>query len=142
MKQGLLTVALVLAILSPVSASSWAGQNRIVVRAGNLNGRSGWVGGAVPVRRYFYAAPPYYYYVPGYYYQPYYPPVVVSPYSQPYYLPPTVVVTWPFFCALHNEGFVTRVGLLDHLAGTHKIPLEATPVFCPDGSGTCVFPLY
>lgn len=80
---------------------------------------------------------------PYYYYQPYSPPVVViSPYAQSYMLPPTVVVTAPYFCVLHNEGYVSRVGLLDHLAGTHKIPLNAATSLCPDGGGNCVFPSY
>ena len=142
MRRILPIVALALIIFSPVSVSSWAGQSRVVVRAGNATGRSAWIAGGVPARRYFYAGPPYYYYVPGYYYQPYYTPVVVSPYSPSYVLPPAVVVIAPFFCALHNEGFVSRVGLLDHLAGTHKIPLDATAALCPDGSGSCVFPSY
>ena len=143
MKRTLLIFTLALTLLSLVSASSRAGQNRVVVRAGNVNGRSGWVAGGVPVRRYFYVASPYYYYyAPGYYYQPYYPPLVVSPYSQPYILSPAVVVTAPFFCLLHNEGFVSRVGLLDHLAGTHKIPLDATTALCQDSSVACVFPSY
>ena len=78
-----------------------------------------------------------------YYYQPYYPQVlVVSPYGPSYILPPTVVVTSPYFCVLHNDGFVSRVGMLDHLAGTHKIPLDAAASLCPDHGGSCVFPSY
>src|SRR5512132_1394165 len=93
------------------------------------------------VQRQFYGAYPYYY--QPYYYQPYYPPVlVVSPYAQSYILPPTVVVNEPYFCVLHNEGFVSRIGLVDHLAGTHKIPLDAVAGLCPDGGGSCVFPSY
>jgi len=105
---------------------------------------SGGVPNQVVVQRRSLVGYPYYYYrVPGYYYQPYYPPVVVvSPYAQSYILPPTVVINAPYFCVLHNEGFVSRVGLLDHLAGTHKIPLDATTGLCPDGSGSCVFPSY
>jgi len=96
---------------------------------------SGGVPNRVDMQRQFYGAYPYYY-------QPYYPPVVVvSPYAQSYILPPTVVVNEPYFCALHNQGFVTRIGLLDHLAGTHKIPLDATTNLCPD-DGSCVFPSY
>ena len=68
--------------------------------------------------------------------------VVISPYAPAYLLPPTVVVTMPYFCALHNEGYVSRIGLLDHLAGMHKIPLDAATNFCPDGVGCCVFPSY
>jgi hypothetical protein len=78
-----------------------------------------------------------------YYYVPYASPVlVVSPYAPAYFLPPTVVVTAPYFCVLHNEGFVSRIGLLDHLAGTHKIALDAAVTLCPDGAASCVFPSY
>ena len=78
-----------------------------------------------------------------YYYVPYASPVlVVSPYAPAYFLPPTVVVTAPYFCVLHNEGFVSRIGLLDHLAGTHKIALYAAVTLCPDGAASCVFPSY
>lgn len=87
---------------------------------------------------------PYVYPGPFYYLPYYYPPVrVISPYAYPYYhVPPTVVATWPYFCALHNEAFVSRVGLLDHLSGTHKIPLDGAVNFCPDGSAACIFPPY
>lgn len=79
-----------------------------------------------------------------YYYQPYVPPVlVVSPYGGSYYLPPTVVVTQPYFCVLHNEGFVSRIGLLDHLSSSlHRIPLDAAALICPGGVDSCVFPSY
>jgi hypothetical protein len=70
------------------------------------------------------------------------PVLVVSPYGPSYYVPPTVVVTWPYFCIFHNDGFVSRIGLLDHLAGTHKIPLDAAANLCPDGVSSCVFPAY
>lgn len=102
---------------------------------------SGSVANRVGVQRQFYGGYPYFY--QSYYYQPYYPQVlVISPYGQSYLLPPTVVVNEPYFCVLHNEGFVSRVGLVDHLAGTHKIPLDAVAGFCPDGGGSCVFPSY
>src|SRR4051794_4163034 len=45
------------------------------------------------------------YYYPGFY--PYNPPFVVSPYAA-YYTPPPVVVTLPYFCVLHQTGWVTR----------------------------------
>jgi len=78
-----------------------------------------------------------------YYHVPYASPVlVVSPYAPAYFLPPTVVVTAPYFCVLHYEGFVSRIGLLDHLAGTHKIALDAAVNVCPDGAASCVFPSY
>jgi len=36
---------------------------------------------------------------------------------------------------------VSRVGLLDHLSGMHKIPLDAATNVCPDDGG-CIFPSY
>jgi len=42
----------------------------------------------------------------------------------------------------HNEGYVSRIGLLDHLAGTHKIHLDAAVSLCPDGATICIFPPY
>jgi hypothetical protein len=47
-----------------------------------------------------------------------------------------------YFFLFHNEGYVSRIGLLDDLAGTHKIPLDAVAAFCPEGTGTCIFPSY
>lgn len=95
---------------------------------------------AVVPRYYYHGHPHYYYYVaPGYYYWPNYPAVVVSPYTQSYILPPAVVVNAPYFCLLHNQGFVSLAGLLDHLAGIHKVPLDSAANFCPDGAN-CVFP--
>ena len=74
---------------------------------------------------------------------PYQAPVlVISPYGPSYYLPPAVVVSAPYFCVFHNDGFVSRIGLLDHLAGTHKLSLEAAATICPDGVGGCIFPSY
>ncbi|HWP23917.1 MAG TPA: hypothetical protein VNM15_07015 [Candidatus Binatia bacterium] len=92
-----------------------------------------------PLRSSGYFAYPYVY---PQYFPDYLPTRVVSPYVYPSYVVPTIVATWPYFCALHNEGFVSRVGLLDHLAGTHKVPLDAAVNFCPDGSRTCLFPPY
>jgi hypothetical protein len=63
-----------------------------------------------------------------------------TPYS--YYLPPTVVANLPFFCTLHQVGFWTRAGMLDHLAGTHKFPLETAAYICPEDVEICLFPGY
>jgi len=120
-------------------AEAGAGPRRGIVapRAGSgVRFFSGSLPNRVVVQRQFYGAYPYYY-------QPYYPPVlVVSPYGHSYILPPTVVVNERYFCVLHNQGFVSRVGLLDHLAGTDKVPLEAVTRLCPDTGGSCVFPSY
>ncbi|HWH80503.1 MAG TPA: hypothetical protein VNT76_24145 [Candidatus Binatus sp.] len=109
--------ALLLTVLVAFPALSWAGPPH---------------GQALPRRPVF-----------NYYYVPYAQPIlVVSPYGPAYVLPPTVVVTERYFCVLHNEGFITRIGLLDHLAGTHKIALDAASTLCPDGAASCVFPSY
>ncbi len=136
----ILSVIAILALALVVVSAAGADQRRIVGRQRAASGVTFFSGGPsnrVIVQRQFYGAYPYYYY------QPYYPPVVViSPYGPSYILPPTVVVTSPYFCVLHNQGFVSRVGLLDHLAGTHKIPLDAATSLCPDGGASCVFPSY
>jgi hypothetical protein len=71
---------------------------------------------------------------PSYYYSPY------------YFLPAPAVVNASFFCLHHGVGFISRVGLLDHLGGTHKIALEHAAAICPSDVDTCVFegvwPLY
>ena len=71
---------------------------------------------------------------PTYYYSPY------------YFLPASAVVNASFFCIEHSVGFISRVGLLDHLGGTHKFALEHAAAICPAEVDTCVFdsmwPLY
>lgn len=95
--------------------------------------------GRRPVMR-SYVYPQYYWYGPyGYYHA--YPPLVVSP-DGAYYPPPTIVVTHPYFCTLHQAGWVSRAGFLDHVAGAHKLPLESAARFCPDGVESCLFPAY
>jgi hypothetical protein len=94
---------------------------------------------SVPIRR--APVPRYYYYPNGFYYHPVYPPaVVISPYGPIYYQPPVFEITAPYFCVLHNAGFYTRAGIVDHLAGTHKYPLESAVYFCPDGVQSCIYP--
>lgn len=122
--------ALVLALILTVSGLALAGQRHATARS-----RLGSGGAAQLQHRYYYPL--------SYYYLPYPAPVlVISPYGPSYYMPPAVVVASPYFCVFHNDGFVSRVGLLDHLAGTHKIPLDAAATVCPDGVGSCVFPSY
>jgi hypothetical protein len=71
---------------------------------------------------------------PAYYYSPY------------YFLPTPAVVNASFFCLEHGVGFISRVGILDHLGGTHKFALEHAAAICPADVDTCVFdgrwPLY
>ena len=120
----------VLAFILLISGLALAGEQRGAPRS-----RVGFGSGVQLEHRSFYPVVPYD--------VPYQAPVlVISPYGPSYYMPPAVVVTLPYFCVFHNDGFVSRIGLLDHLAGTHKIPLDAAAAICPDGVGSCVFPSY
>ena len=119
----------ILALLGELHAGGSRAQLRASVASGNS--AAGFVVRGGSTYRYAYPV-----------YGPYYPPVVISPYSQPYYVSPTVVATSPYFCVFHNDGFVSRVGLLDHLSGMHRIPLDIAASLCPDGTGNCLFPSY
>ena len=76
---------------------------------------------------------------------------IVIPYPAYYYSPyhfadrPTLVNA-PFFCFEHGVGFISRVGMIDHLGGTHKFPLQHAAAICPEDVDTCLFegvwPLY
>lgn len=133
----------ILCLLPNLSAAG--GQGRANLRSGSVprgNVPRGWVHRGVPVYRYRYPTHSYYYYPNAYYYQPFYPPaVVISPYGPAYYQPRVVEVTAPYFCVLHNAGFVTRAGMVDHLAGTHKFPLESAAYFCPESMESCIYPV-
>ena len=122
--------ALVLTLILSVSGLALPGE-----RHGTPRSRIAFGSGVPLERRHYYPF--------AAYYVPYQAPVlVISPYGPSYFVPPAVVVTSPYFCVFHNDGFVSRVGLLDHLSGTHKIPLDAAATICPDGVGSCVFPSY
>ena len=129
-KQTLRKLTAVLAFIVFISGLALAAE-----RQGAPRSRVG-VASGVPLERRYYS-PFVAYYVP---YQA--PVLVISPYGPSYYVPPAVVVTSPYFCVFHNDGFVSRIGLLDHLAGTHKIPLDAAATLCPNGVGSCIFPSY
>jgi len=64
---------------------------------------------------------------PSYYYSPY------------YFVPGPAFVNGSFFCLEHGVGFVSRVGFLDHLGGTHKFALEHAAAICPADVDTCVW---
>lgn len=71
----------------------------------------------------------------------YYYPIFVTPgyyYYNPYFVNGTIVTSDPFFCLAHQVGFISRAGMLDHLAGTHNIPLETAAAVCPDGTDGCL----
>jgi hypothetical protein len=84
----------------------------------------------------------YSYYQPPYYY--YHSPVVIVapsyryPYYYSYYMPTTVFLSYPFYCFTHYQGFVSRIGFIDHVGGIHKIPLDTIASLCADGSESCV----
>jgi len=48
----------------------------------------------------------------------------------------------PFFCTVRQAGYWSRAGMLDHLAGTHKFPLETAAYICPEDVEVCLFPAY
>jgi hypothetical protein len=54
----------------------------------------------------------------------------------------TVVINSPFFCLAHEVGFVSRIGLIDHVSGTHKVPLKYAASICPEEWGGCLFDGY
>ena len=64
---------------------------------------------------------------PSYYYPPY------------YFVPGPAFVNASFFCLEHGVGFVSRVGFLDHLSGTHKFALEHAAAICPADVDNCVW---
>ena len=77
--------------------------------------------------------------------------VIVVPYPAYYYSPyhfalGAAVAYAPFFCLDHGVGFISRVGMIDHLGGTHKYALQDAAAICPENVDTCLFegvlPLY
>jgi len=69
--------------------------------------------------------------------------IIITPFTYyPYYAPVTVVTSEPFYCHVHDVGFVSRVGFLDHISGTHKIPLETANSICADGDDSCIIEGY
>jgi hypothetical protein len=70
--------------------------------------------------------------------------IVITPrsYYPYYYAPFTVVTSDPFYCHVHHVGFISRVGFLDHISGTHKIPLETADAICADGEESCIIEGY
>jgi hypothetical protein len=91
-------------------------------------------------------APRHPYYDYGYYY-PYrffhyryrQPVIILSPhYGYPHPAPATVVASSPFFCLAHQAGYISRAGMLDHLSGIHKLPLETAALVCPDENQSCI----
>ena len=136
---------ILIGLLMALPEQVWAGGARAGERAASNSRRSTvprtWVRPGIPPMRFVNPYPPYYYYYPypypvtGYYAQPI---VVISPAYYPYYVPPVIVTTSPFYCLAHQAGWVSRAGMLDHLSGTHKIPLETAASACPEAIESCV----
>jgi hypothetical protein len=114
---------------------------------GNINGSAR--GGTIS-RHWKPSAPVAPYYPYHFHRRPYYPYyfyghnprsiiiITPSPYYSPYSAPATVVTSEPYYCHMHHVGFVSRVGFLDHVSGTHKIPLETVNSICTDSNESCV----
>ncbi|HZA53902.1 MAG TPA: hypothetical protein VE616_06615 [Candidatus Udaeobacter sp.] len=140
----ILTVALGLWLCGQASAGGAGVAGRLGNPAGSAKAKSAVQQslryGAPVVPGYPY----YWYYVPRTYYRQ--PVIAVPPYTYPYYypyyVPSTLVVSSPFFCLAHHVGYVSRIGMLDHLNGTHKIPLETAVHVCPEGNETCIIDGY
>jgi hypothetical protein len=69
--------------------------------------------------------------------------VIVIPYPAYYYSPYYFAVRpeaayAPFLCFEHGVGFISRVGMIDHLGGTHKFALQHAVAICPDEVDTCI----
>ena len=131
-------------LLTVLPGQVWAGGARAGEKVPATAPRStvsrSWVQTGIPAPR--FANPyQYYYYYPypygftGYYRQPI---MVITPAYYPYYVPPTIVTISPFYCLAHQAGWVSRAGMLDHLSGTHKIPLDTAASVCPDAIESCI----
>lgn len=69
--------------------------------------------------------------------------IVITPsFYYPYSAPVTIVTSEPYYCHMHHVGFISRVGFLDHISGTHKIPLETANSICTDANESCVIEGY
>ena len=68
--------------------------------------------------------------------------VVTASRYYPYDAAITAVTSEPFYCHLHHVGFISRAGFLDHISGTHKIPLQTAASICADSNDSCVIEGY
>jgi hypothetical protein len=84
-------------------------------------------------------------YYPYYYYYSVDPRsvVIVTPSTYyPYDASAAMVSSEPFYCHVHHVGFISRAGFLDHISGTHKIPLETAAAICADSNHSCMVEAY
>jgi len=113
----LLVLAITLAGLFYFPSPSTAGQGHVTFQSGGVIFKPAPRAGVTPNRPFYRR---------GYPVSPYsYPPIpLIPPYASACYLPSSVVITSPYLCILHNEAFVSRIGMIDHLAGMHGMPLH------------------
>ena len=131
----LLVLAITLAGLFYFPSPSAAGQGHVTFQSSGVIFKPAPRAGVTPNRPFYRR---------GYPVSPYsYPPIpLIPPYASACYLPSSVVITSPYLCILHNEAFVSRIGMIDHLAGMHGMLLDAAASICPDAAGNCIFPSY
>jgi hypothetical protein len=44
---------------------------------------------------------------------------------------------YPFFCSFHGAVFTNQAGFLDHVGGTHKVPLQQAVSLCAEDGSSC-----
>ena len=113
----LVVLAITLAGLFYFPSPSAAGQGHVTFQSSGVIFKPAPRAGVTPNRPFYRR---------GYPVSPYsYPPILlIPPYASACYLPSSVVITAPYLCILHNEAFVSRIGMIDHLAGMHGMPLH------------------
>jgi len=148
-----LTLTFALALMLLFSGESGAGGPRGALTRGKVGGV--FVGAAPRhnIQRYWGPSLPFrpqYPFHPGYNFYPYSyygnnprSVIIIRPFTHyPYSAPFTVVTSEPFYCHMHHVGFVSRVGFLDHISGTHKIPLATADSICTDAEESCIIEGY
>jgi hypothetical protein len=133
-------IAAVIAVVTlSVAGQAAAGGSGMAVRVGNSptnTAPKSVIERSRRSNRHFFLGYSYYPYPYGYYPGPF----IVAPY--PYYGPVTVAVSTPFFCLSHHVGYISRIGMLDHLSGIHKLPLDTAAAVCPDDNQSCIIDGY
>jgi hypothetical protein len=149
-----LVLTAVLAIFFGLATESVAGAPRRSQSpwTGQVNGRGRgaaigryWQPSVPPAPHHRYHAQRHLYYDYPYYFYGHDPRSIIitpAPYYLPYSAPATIVTSEPYYCQMHHTGFVSRVGFLDHISGTHKIPLETANSICTDANESCVIEGY
>ena len=124
----LMILAIILTWLVSLPTAAAAGQSHAILQPSRTPGHGAPHGGIKPHRPFHRSG------------AIRHPTIIILPSAGFYYVPPTVVVTSPYFCVFHNEAFVSRIGMIDHLSGMHGLPLTTAASICPDANGNCIFP--